>query len=75
VLFYPYPELEIKKYAEGQELLIFAVFWKTGPLWSGVRMSRILRDERKSAENTRNNSKISNERIEIIKITLKLTAQ
>jgi hypothetical protein len=38
-------------------------------------MSRILRDERKSAENTRNNSKISNERIEIIKITLKLTAQ
>jgi hypothetical protein len=26
VQFYPYPELEIKKYAQGQELLIFGVF-------------------------------------------------
>jgi hypothetical protein len=26
VQFYPYPELEVKKYAQGQELLIFGVF-------------------------------------------------
>ena len=31
VQFYPYPELEIKKYAQGQELLIFAVFLKNWP--------------------------------------------
>jgi hypothetical protein len=31
VLFYPYPELEIKKYAQCQELLIFAVFLKNWP--------------------------------------------
>jgi hypothetical protein len=28
VQFFPYPELEIKKYAQGQELLIFAVFFE-----------------------------------------------
>ena len=31
VQFYPYPELEIKKYAQCQELLIFAVFLKNWP--------------------------------------------
>jgi hypothetical protein len=31
VQFYPYPELELKKYAQGQELLIFAVFLKNWP--------------------------------------------
>jgi hypothetical protein len=31
VQFYLYPELEIKKYAQGQELLIFAVFLKNWP--------------------------------------------
>jgi hypothetical protein len=36
VQFYLYPELEIKKYAQGQELLIFGVFLKyTSPLCSG----------------------------------------
>jgi hypothetical protein len=36
VQFYPYPELEIKKYAQDQELLIFAVFLKNWPIvgWS-----------------------------------------
>jgi hypothetical protein len=29
--FYPYPQLEIKKYAQGQELLIFGVFLKHLP--------------------------------------------
>jgi hypothetical protein len=28
VQFYPYPELEIKKYAQCQELLIFGVFFE-----------------------------------------------
>ena len=44
--FYPYPELEIKKYAQGQELLIFAVFlknWPTEPwgpiFWTQVEKS------------------------------------
>jgi hypothetical protein len=36
VQFYPYPELEIKKYAQGQELLIFGVFLKNWPTVSGV---------------------------------------
>jgi hypothetical protein len=31
VQFYPYPELELKKYAQGQELLIFGVFLKNLP--------------------------------------------
>jgi hypothetical protein len=31
VQFYPYPELEIKKYAQCQELLIFGVFLKNLP--------------------------------------------
>jgi hypothetical protein len=31
VQFYPYPELEIKKYAHGQELLIFGVFLRNWP--------------------------------------------
>ena len=31
VQFYPHPELEIKKYAQGQELLFFAVFLKNWP--------------------------------------------
>jgi hypothetical protein len=36
VQFYPYPELEVKKYAQGQELLIFAVFLKN---WPTVRLA------------------------------------
>jgi hypothetical protein len=31
VQFYLFPELEIKKYAQGQELLIFGVFLKNWP--------------------------------------------
>jgi hypothetical protein len=31
VQFYPYPELEINKYAQGTELLIFGVFLKNWP--------------------------------------------
>jgi hypothetical protein len=37
VQFYPYPELEIKKYAQGQELLIFAVFLKNWPTVSCLK--------------------------------------
>jgi hypothetical protein len=37
VQFNPYPELEIKKYAQDRELLIFAVFLKNWPTVQGFK--------------------------------------
>jgi hypothetical protein len=41
VQFYPSPEMEIKKYAQGQELLIFAVFLKNCPTVHGLLNERL----------------------------------
>ena len=41
VQFYPSPEMEIKKYTQGQELLIFAVFLKNCPTVHGQLNERL----------------------------------
>jgi hypothetical protein len=54
VQFFPYPELEIKKYAQGQKLLIFGVFFEK---LAHCAMDNSISKKFKSSKNRRRNKK------------------